>query len=327
MTVEQQGFVLTRRQFEKRGKTYIELWVKTEDGPSRLISPAQDLVCFIRTDDTAKAENLISSIGLHASINELNLKTFSHDPVSAIYCKTPTQYYALRDALSPTLELLESDIRSPDRYLMERFITAGMSFVGQPQRTTTGNEYQFYEAARVKPSEFKPYLTYLSLDIECDELGNLYSIGLSSGETTAVFMINNQSEPLDEGAGWLHWVTGEKELISRSCQFIREVDPDLIIGWNVLNFDFKVLSEASTRLGVPLILGRDGEPVSWRAMRNEPNQGNIFIPGRIVIDGIAALRTATWQFESFSLEFVAQSLLGEGESDRRCQQSIKRHQA
>ena len=314
MTVEQQGFVLTRRQFEKRGKTYIELWVKTEDGPCRLISPAQDLICFIRSEDTTKAESLIHSIGLHASINELNLKTFSHDPVSAIYCKTPTQYYALRDALSPTLELLESDIRLPDRYLMERFITAGMSFVGQPQRKASGSGYRFYEAARVKPSEFKLDLTYLSLDIECDEVGNLYSIGLSSGETCAVFMINSQSAPSDEDTKWLTWVTDEKALISRTCQFIREVDPDLIIGWNVLNFDFKVLSEASTRLGVPLILGRDGEPVSWRAMRNEPNQGNIFIPGRVVIDGIAALRTATWQFESFSLEFVAQTLLGEGKA-------------
>jgi DNA polymerase-2 len=34
--------------------------------------------------------------------------------------------------------------------------------------------------------------------------------------------------------------------------------------------------------------------------------------GRLIIDGIEALRSATWSFESFSLENVAQTLLGEG---------------
>ncbi|NQD94435.1 DNA polymerase II, partial [Pseudomonas sp. CrR25] len=36
--------------------------------------------------------------------------------------------------------------------------------------------------------------------------------------------------------------------------------------------------------------------------------------GRLIIDGIEALRSATWNFASFSLEHVAQTLLGEGKS-------------
>ena len=36
------------------------------------------------------------------------------------------------------------------------------------------------------------------------------------------------------------------------------------------------------------------------------------MPGRAVIDGIEALRAAVWSFPSFSLENVAQELLGEG---------------
>jgi DNA polymerase-2 len=36
--------------------------------------------------------------------------------------------------------------------------------------------------------------------------------------------------------------------------------------------------------------------------------------GRLIIDGIEALRSATWSFPSFSLENVAQTLLGEGKS-------------
>src|SRR5690606_19394752 len=36
--------------------------------------------------------------------------------------------------------------------------------------------------------------------------------------------------------------------------------------------------------------------------------------GRLIIDGIEALRSATWSFPSFSLEHVAQGLLGEGKA-------------
>ncbi|GAB7209604.1 hypothetical protein OS31_11090 [Dickeya oryzae] len=34
----------------------------------------------------------------------------------------------------------------------------------------------------------------------------------------------------------------------------------------------------------------------------------------MIVDGIEALKSATWNFASFSLEFVAQSLLGEGKA-------------
>lgn len=37
--------------------------------------------------------------------------------------------------------------------------------------------------------------------------------------------------------------------------------------------------------------------------------------GRLIIDGIDALKMATWNFPSFSLESVAQTLLGGRESD------------
>ena len=36
--------------------------------------------------------------------------------------------------------------------------------------------------------------------------------------------------------------------------------------------------------------------------------------GRLIIDGIEALRSATWSFPSFSLENVARTLLGEGKA-------------
>ena len=59
------------------------------------------------------------------------------------------------------------------------------------------------------------------------------------------------------------------------------------------------------------MLGRGEEPMAWRE-HGSRNHYFAAAAGRLIIDGIEALRSATWNFESFSLENVAQTLLGEG---------------
>ena len=59
------------------------------------------------------------------------------------------------------------------------------------------------------------------------------------------------------------------------------------------------------------MLGRGDEPMAWRE-HGSRNHYFAAAAGRLIIDGIEALRSATWSFESFSLENVAQTLLGEG---------------
>ena len=80
-----------------------------------------------------------------------------------------------------------------------------------------------------------------------------------------------------------------------------------------MQFDLRVLHEHARRLAVPLKLGRGGEEMQWR----EHGSRNHFFAsaaGRLIIDGIESLRSATWSFPSFSLENVAQTLLGEGKA-------------
>ena len=52
----------------------------------------------------------------------------------------------------------------------------------------------------------------------------------------------------------------------------------------------------------------------WRDSRTEKNQGFISIDGRVVIDGIAALKAESYSFPSFSLEAMAQHFLGRGKA-------------
>ncbi len=102
-------------------------------------------------------------------------------------------------------------------------------------------------------------------------------------------------------------------MITRLNQWMARHDPDAIIGWNLVQFDLRLLHEHAKSLQVPLTLGRNGAAMT---LRSHAGGGHVFAdaPGRLLIDGIEALRSATWSFPSFSLENVAQTLLGEGKA-------------
>ena len=87
---------------------------------------------------------------------------------------------------------------------------------------------------------------------------------------------------------------------------------DIFIGWNVINFDFKVLQARYDLHNIKFSIGRDGTQPFWRSNRNNTDQYFIEIAGRVVLDGIDLLRSATYSFPSFSLDNVANTLLGIG---------------
>jgi DNA polymerase-2 len=94
--------------------------------------------------------------------------------------------------------------------------------------------------------------------------------------------------------------------------WLDEEDPDLILGWSVVNFDLDFLQKRCDALRIPFCLGRDKQLVQWRKGGASGNRLYALVPGRVALDGIELLRTAFYRFESFSLENVARELLGRG---------------
>lgn len=104
----------------------------------------------------------------------------------------------------------------------------------------------------------------------------------------------------------------EKDLLQGFVRRILELDPDMLTGWNVVDFDLAVLSKISERLGVPLSIGRGPEPLRLRKSNfaRAPNQA--IVSGRIVLDGIELLRGAFVHLDSYSLESASREILGKG---------------
>ena len=111
---------------------------------------------------------------------------------------------------------------------------------------------------------------------------------------------------------WLQYFPDEKSVLAAFCDYLREYDPDVLIGWNVVNFDLWFLQQLADKLRVRLPIGREGRPLHWRNLDDDGERRAVQAPGRVVIDGIEMLRTATYRFESFALEAVSRELLGEG---------------
>lgn len=306
MTPVQQGFILTRQQKEVAGRSVLEFWLNTEAGAARVTTASQQSVFFMAQSDIEEATQHLANAGVPSEVKPLTLNTFEHVPVAGFYFDKMSQFYRARDSLKQAgITLFEDDIRLTERFMMERFINAGVSFTGRHQLVNGVSEYR---DALLKPADYTPTFSLLSLDIECSENGELYSVGLSNREFQTVIMIG-QPEP---GPDWIVWVDNEKALLLELIEQVKLVDPDMFIGWSVVNFDFRLLVKRAEILGIKLVLGRTSQPIGWRDSKTDPGQGFVTIPGRLVLDGIDGLKTATYQFDSFSLENVAQTLLGKG---------------
>ncbi len=306
LTSVQSGFLISRNSYDVGSTTRIELWLRGKSHPYRLLIDGEKPVFFSHQSDKEAISQLLQGAGITFDSVDLSLKLFNQSPVAAFYFSTIKKAAKARYQLQQkNIELFEADIRLHDRYLMERFVYGDMDFAGS---FTSKDRFVECTHCRIRPGQLVPDFSVISLDIECSEKGELYSVGLHGNGCEKVLMIG---QPV-EGNDWIRWVDNEKALLLALTDELITADPDIIIGWNVINFDFRLLVKRANVHHMSLNIGRSGLAASWRDHKSERNQGFIHIPGRIVIDGIDALKAAIYQFDSFSLEFVAQALLGKG---------------
>jgi DNA polymerase-2 len=312
------GFLLTRQVQDKPTGIQITLWLKSNSGPVKLLIENELAVFFVENHQLELAIKTLDNQKIPLEkFKPLTLKTFTQQTVSALYFTTMRGFYRAREALkNHQIKCYEDDIRPDDRFLMERHITANIDYTGSYEnKVNHGLGYQVAKQVRCKKNEEldEANLTMLSIDIECSMDGELYSIGLYANnhdvEFTRVLMIGS---PEKCNGNYIQWQADEKQLLKEFIREINEFDADIIIGWNVINFDFSLLQKRCDLYSLKFGIGRDGSAPYWRKNANNSEQNFIEIAGRVVLDGIDLLKTATYSFPSFSLDNVAHTLLGIG---------------
>ena len=122
------GFVLTRHWRDTASGIEVDFWLATDDGPQHVRLPAQTCNAFIPEEQRDQALALLKD-ERGVVLRELALCDFQSRPVVGVYCRQYAQLLDIAQRLRRAgVDVYEADIRPPERFLMERFITAPVSF-------------------------------------------------------------------------------------------------------------------------------------------------------------------------------------------------------
>ena len=240
-----------------------------------------------------------------AERKSLKLRGMDGTDVDCLYFNTYASYLDCSKRLRlDGISVYESDVAPVERYLMERFICGGFEATGVLQ--TVNNRYELRNPL-LHGIDHTPQLKTISLDIETNAATDqIYSIALY-GEEERVFIIGPGIDVKP-----VTYCSNEKELLCRFFNYLSDCDPDIIIGWSIVDFDLRVIQDRCNIHSVPFSLGREAGARIVPSRNN--NQMVARIPGRVIMDVPLMLRSYYHTFEEYSLNFVASEMLGKSKT-------------
>ena len=311
------GFILHAVDRTHAGKTEVHLVGRLAGGETfavveRRVTP----FFYVRAHDETKAR-AVSGLGRAAAeVIASDRRTMDGTPVIRVEIPTTSGIRRLRDALHREgIRTYEADIKPSVQLLMDLRIHGAAEIEGEWRKGRRVD--RIYENPSLHPVDMDPRLSVLSLDIETDaRAGTVYAIGLvcldpRSGTTTEEILLHGQ------GPAAAHCFPSEESMLAALRARMVELDPDIITGWNVIDFDFRVLARRFAARGVPFDIGRSDAAASF--LDREDTDGvtrwrrsKVIVPGRQVLDAMWLVRVAGMGLEDYRLETVAQNVLGRG---------------
>jgi DNA polymerase-2 len=239
-------------------------------------------------------------------IEETDLHDLGGRRVVRVATEAPGDVPPLRGAIeSAGGEALEADIRFAYRYLIDHGLRSSVSITGDPE--PLGPALLRFANPELAPSTFRPSLRVLSLDIETSpDAARIYSIALVGDDVEEVHWVG------DRAVAGATTHADERSLLRSLAARVRELDPDVLTGWNVVDFDLRVLDARARALGLTVHWGRTKGEILIRRDPGFARTGRADIPGRQVLDGIALVRDAFIQLDDYRLDTAARALLGRG---------------
>ena len=249
------GFVLSRHWRDTSTGIVVDLWLATSSGPLKVSVPHQCAVFFIQQADVDVVVDLLQQhMSHHAqsiSIVSRPLRNMHGQAVAAVYCQQQARLRQVVDILhAHDISHWEADVRPSERFLMERFIFGSLAIPASTiTKTKTG--VQIAQVESVVACEYSPSLSMVSLDIETSMSAQLlYSIGVYGPDCSIVFMVGEpQENTLQETE--LVFCANAQVCLQQFLVWLNAYDPDVIVGWHVVQFDLWVLASLCKRHGVP----------------------------------------------------------------------------
>jgi DNA polymerase I len=242
------------------------------------------------------------------------LKVIAKDPKSVrVYRESVLNVPGVR-------EVYETDVLFKNRYLIDLGL-GGMRWAEVEEPMAEGPvPFKSLKPAEAgsggSKSKANAPLRHLAFDIECLPLHG----AMPNPENSPVIMVSLGFYPPYKGQEDLVLVgrevdcprsdvlccSGEREMLERFIEILKDYDPDVVAGYNSNEFDFPYLQERMKRLNLDVRVGRDGGP--WR-VRKIVTQTRVEITGRIVVDLLPMVRSS-FSLKRYTLRNASLELLG-----------------
>ncbi|MDO8643271.1 MAG: DNA polymerase II [Candidatus Woesearchaeota archaeon] len=310
------GFIVygTYRTQGKTTKVY--LFGRLLSGESFLIIKTCRPYFYITTADTEKAKALKEAAAFE--FTSTDFKNFAGEPMTKVTVQIPGQVKDVRDIfVNKGIQHYEADIRFVTRFLIDHEIRGLVEINGEyrvPNPDTEFVDVVFDEPDVQGPEDTSqiPELNVISFDIETTPDGktilclSLYGKIKKDNETkeiTKAWIINRHAVTADT-------VKDEKELLEKFTKAIKELDPDVLVGWNVIDFDLALLRDKYKQYGLPMVLGRMPGECKLDIQENYFSDSKADFLGRQVLDGIHLMKGAFVKLEDYKLNTAAKHFLG-----------------
>src|SRR3989344_5197557 len=292
-------------------KTVIQLFGRLESGETFVSINTLKPYFFIKESDIKKAEKLLNKYTKESS----QCTTFKGEKVIKITATNHIELNKLAGMLHHMeIDTCEADVKPQTRFLIDNNIFGSIDIKGDFETAEKIN--RFYKEPDIKPSEYIPKLKVFSLDTESSKTdGKLFCIGLYSEKYEKTFMVT------DKKIKDLIPCKTEFECLIKFRDEIIKQDPDILTGWNIIDFDLAYLKSLFKKNKIPFDIGRTNEETRLRIESGFFKSSTADISGRQVLDAFNLIKDPyikeapsikNAEFESFSLESVAQAILGTG---------------
>ena len=301
------GFLYQTGYRVENGVAVIHIGGRLEDGRSFLVRETRQVPSFYVRDKDVGHPALRKF-----KIVESDRDTLDGFPAAKVLCDLPADLLPVRDRLhAENIPTYEADLRFPVSFLIGKNIRGGISIEGEPAFGASDADLVFTNP-QIEPAQVSFAPTVLSFDIETDpHARQLLAIALYSPTINEVLVVDPDHRELPaDSVGF----ESTKDAIEAFKERVADLDPDVLTGWNVIDFDLAVLSRIARHCKTNLALGRSQSSVQLREARGYFGSSQAIVHGRTVLDGIALVRGAFVTFSDYSLDAVAQEVLGEGKA-------------
>jgi DNA polymerase-2 len=209
----------------------------------------------------------------------------------------------------------EADLNITMQYYIYQALRGSVRIDG-PWRKGDGVDRVYYNPV-LTPADWEPKLAVLSIDIETNvDATEVFAAALVGAgpenrhRTEEIHMVGPVRS--DDPPNVICYPT-ERLFLDGLVHRIRAIDPDVLTGWNVIDFDLPVLAKRCEVHEVIFNPGRTREE-AWHRESRIWGGSSMVVYGRQVLDALHMIRSTLLKFDDYRLGTVAQALLGRGKT-------------